>query len=97
MAIPRDEAQAIAEALMPLMGAAIQAGIDEAVRRAGLIRFTPGTISSVSGADAQVEPDDEPGTFVEATVTHASAHVAGARTLVITDGNGTSYLFGAIP
>lgn len=91
------EVQEMAEKLMPVMGAAIQAGIDEAVRRAVRITYTPGTISSVSGADAVVEPDDQPGTYVEATVTHASAHVAGARTLVITDGNGASYLFGVIP
>jgi hypothetical protein len=97
MPFTRAEVQELAEKLMPLMGAAIQAGIDESVRRAARITYTPGTISSVSGADAVVEPDDQPGTYVEATVTHASAHVAGARTLVITDGNGASYLFGVIP
>ncbi len=97
MAFTHAEVQEMAEKLMPVMGAAIQAGIDEAVRRAVRITYTPGTISSVSCADAVFEPDDQPGTYVEATVTHASAHVAGARTLVITDGNGASYLFGVIP
>jgi isopentenyl diphosphate isomerase/L-lactate dehydrogenase-like FMN-dependent dehydrogenase len=97
MAFTHAEVQELAEKLMPVFAAMQQAGIDEAVRRAARITYTPGTISSVSGADAVVEPDDQPGTYVEATVTHASAHVAGARTLVITDGNGASYLFGVIP
>jgi hypothetical protein len=90
------DVQRIALALVPLLSATIKASIDEAVRRGDLIRPVPGTISSVSGPDVRVEPDDAPGTFVEATQT-ASGQVAGARTIVLTFGNGASFCFGVIP
>lgn len=91
------DVQAIIDQLMPVLRAAIQASVAEAVARSNLVRVITGTLSSVSGADAVWEPDDAPGTYPEATITNASDQTAGARVVVLTIGQGTSYVIGVIP
>lgn len=96
MALSDRDVQAVAAALMPLIGAMVQASVTEAVRRAVVPQLIPGTITSVSGADVRVEPDDAPGTFVEATQTDPG-QVAAVRTVVLVFGNGAGFCFGVIP
>jgi len=97
MALSDEEAQQVAAALMPLFQRAIQAAVAEAVARALTVRAITGVITAVTGADAVVEPDDNPGTFTEATVTNASDQVAGVQCLVLTLGQGSSFVIGVIP
>lgn len=82
---------------MRIVRAMVTEGIDAAMKRRNVGRYIAGTISSVSGQDAQVEPDDAPGTLAPATVTAAATQVAGARVLVWAGGPGTSYVIGVIP
>lgn len=71
--------------------------VDVAMSRRNVGRYISGVISDVNGPDAQVEPDDAPGTLSPATITNASTQVVGARVLVWSGGPGTSYVIGVIP
>ena len=75
----------------------ISEAIDVAMSRRNVGRYTTGVIKDVTGADAQVEPDDAPGTLSPATVTNASDQTIGQRVLVWSGGPGASYLIGVIP
>lgn len=82
---------------MRIVRAMMTEGIDAAMKRRNVGRYISGVISSVSGPDAQIEPDDAPGTLAPATITSASTQVAGARVVVWAGGPGTSYVIGVIP
>jgi hypothetical protein len=71
--------------------------IDAAFAKALQAGYTSGVISSVSGPDALVEPDDAPGTLIPATVTNASDQTTGARVVVWHGPGGTSYVVGVVP
>lgn len=71
--------------------------VDVAMSRRNVGRYTSGVISDVTGPDAQIEPDDAPGTLVPATVTNAADQVVGVRVVIWSGGSGTSFVIGVIP
>jgi hypothetical protein len=71
--------------------------VDVAMSRRNVGRYISGVITDVNDADAQVEPDDAPGTLSPATITDASTQVVGARVVVWSGGPGTSYVHGVVP
>jgi hypothetical protein len=84
-------------AQLEVIRALMTEAIDVAMSRRNVGRYTSGVISDVNGADANVEPDDAPGTLVPATITNAAAQVVGARVVIWSGGSGTSYIHGVVP
>lgn len=82
---------------LEVVRAMITEAIDVAMNRRNVGRYVSGVITDVTGPDAQIEPDDAPGTWVPATVTNASDQVTGARVVVWAGGSGTSYVHGVVP
>ena len=71
--------------------------LEALLRRLNVGRYITGTVTSVTGPDAEIEPDDAPGTFIYATVTNASDQVVAARVIVWCGVGGTAYVHGVIP
>lgn len=82
---------------LALIRALVREMFDSLLRQSNVGRYVSGVISSVSGPDAQFEPDDAPGTLASATITNAADQVEGTRVVVWCGRSGTSYVIGVVP
>lgn len=79
-----------------MVQAMIDAAVHEAVNRALRDHRIPGYVQSSSGSTCLVEPDDNPGTTIQATRMSGTIS-AGDRVLLWFPSDGGIYAFGAIP